>query len=147
MRGRAKMAGGRGPLKMDEGKGRPVAEPLGEYAGMRPHERLDCWKLAMDVVEEVYRVTKTFPKEETYGLASQMRRASVSVPANIAEGSARKTDQEKRQFYYIARASLSELETHVEIARRLQFMPDDAVSLLQKKCSRIAAMINGMVRR
>ncbi|MGC8764054.1 MAG: four helix bundle protein [Acidobacteriota bacterium] len=85
--------------------------------------------------------------EETYGLVSQMRRASVSVPANIAEGSARKTDSKKRQVYYIAGASLSELEKHVKIARRLQLLSDETVSLLRKQCGRVAATINGMVRK
>lgn len=70
----------------------------------------------MDLVEETYLVTREFPREEAFGLTSQMRRASISVPANIAEGSARKSTNERRQFYFIARASLSELDTHVEIA-------------------------------
>ncbi|MGC8763884.1 MAG: four helix bundle protein, partial [Acidobacteriota bacterium] len=80
---------------------------------MRPHERLDVWRESVDLVVEVYMITASFPKEEMYGLTAQMRRATTSVPANIAEGCARKGMKEEDQFFYIARGSLSELETHL----------------------------------
>jgi len=112
---------------------------------MRPHERLDAWKISMDLVTEVYRHTSNFPKAEIYGLASQIRRAAVSIPANIAEGCARKGQKEKDQFIYVARASLSELETHLEIARRLEYLDGTKHSQLMETCRRLSALIDGLL--
>jgi four helix bundle protein len=75
------------------------------------HKDLDVWKRSMDLVVKVYQITKLFPDTEKYGLSSQMRRAAVSIPSNIAEGAARKGDKEFIQFLYISIGSLSELET------------------------------------
>jgi len=85
----------------------------------RNHRNLKVWQEAISLVETVYRLTATFPKEEQYGLTSQMRRAATSVPANIAEGAARSGTRELLHFLSIARGSLSELDTHVEVAKRL----------------------------
>ncbi|GAB3027908.1 four helix bundle protein [Bowmanella dokdonensis] len=76
---------------------------------MKTHLDLLAWQLAMDLVESVYKLTDSFPKEELYGLTSQMRRAVVSVPSNIAEGAARSTDAVFMRFLFIAKGSLSEL--------------------------------------
>jgi four helix bundle protein len=89
------------------------------------HKDLDVWKLGIDLVEQVYKLTATFPKEELYGLVSQIRRAAVSIPANIAEGAARQSQKEYVQFLYIGLSSLSELETHLEIAKRLVLLTSD----------------------
>lgn len=78
----------------------------------------------MDLVEAFYFVTQSFPREETFGLTAQIRRASVSVPANIAEGAARRGTQELIQFLHIANGSLSELDTHLELAHRLGYLSD-----------------------
>ncbi|MDZ7608176.1 MAG: four helix bundle protein [Cyclobacteriaceae bacterium] len=86
------------------------------------HKDLDVWKLGIDLVEKVYSATSKFPKEELFGLASQMRKASISFPSNIAEGYARNGKKELIQFLYIALGSLSELETQVFIAGKLSFM-------------------------
>ncbi|PJC75307.1 MAG: hypothetical protein CO012_03670 [Syntrophobacterales bacterium CG_4_8_14_3_um_filter_49_14] len=80
---------------------------------MRKHYELKAWQEAMELVKEIYRVTRDFPKEEIYGLVSQMRRAAVSIPSNISEGAARGGDREFIQFLIIARGSLSELETQL----------------------------------
>ena len=88
---------------------------------MATHKDLDIWKLSMDLVEDIYRLTQNFPTEEKYGIVSQMRRAIVSVPSNIAEGAARKGNKENIQFLYIALSSLSELDTQLIIAERLHF--------------------------
>ena len=77
----------------------------------RPHENLQCWKEAMELVTVVYRHTRSFPADERYGLTAQMRRASISVPSNIAEGVARRGVAERKQLLTVARGSLSELET------------------------------------
>ncbi len=86
------------------------------------HKDLEVWKESMLLAKEVYLVTKGFPKEELYGITSQIRRASVSVPSNIAEGAARSSDKEFIQFLYISLGSLSELETQLLLSRDLKFI-------------------------
>jgi len=83
------------------------------------HKDLIVWQRAMQLVVDVYRSTKSFPREETHGLISQMRRAAVSIPSNIAEGKGRYSRKELSQFLLNARGSLLELETQIEIARAL----------------------------
>ena len=85
----------------------------------KAHKRLRVWKEAMELVKVVYKVTATLPSSERYGLIAQMRRAAVSIPSNIAEGSARQGIGESIQFYTIARASLSELDTQIELCDSL----------------------------
>jgi len=91
-------------------------------ASVNSHRDLIAWQEAMRLVEIVYRDTTGFPSEETFGLKSQIRRSAVSVPSNIAEGSARNTTGELLQFLGIARGSLAELETQLELAVRLGFV-------------------------
>lgn len=100
----------------------------------------------MDLVVNVYQATKSFPHEEMYGLSSQIRRAAVSIPANIAEGSARRGEQERRQFFSIARGSLSELETLLTIACRLGFLGSSKQVDLLATTGRIGAQLNGLLR-
>jgi four helix bundle protein len=90
----------------------------------RGHRELPVWKASIDLVEAFYVVSERFPKTEMFGLQSQMRRAAVSVAANIAEGSARRSTPELIQFLHIASGSLSELDTHLEIAARLGFLQE-----------------------
>jgi four helix bundle protein len=89
------------------------------------HKDLEVWKKSMDLVESIYKLTQTFPDTEKYGLTSQMRRAAVSIPSNIAEGAARKGDKELMHFLYISIGSLSELETQYLIATRLGFVTNE----------------------
>ena len=84
--------------------------------GVRKHHELRVWSEAISLVKEIYRITSMFPREELYGLISQMRRAAVSVASNIAEGAARSGNREFMHFLYMARGSLSELETQVTVA-------------------------------
>jgi len=97
------------------------------------HKDLEVWKLSMDLVEIIYELTKSFPKEEQYGLKSQMRRSAVSVPSNISEGAARKGNKEYIQFLYISLGSLSELETQLLISARLKYCEknSDAIKLVE----------------
>ncbi len=81
----------------------------------RPHKRLDLWKRAIEIVAKVYEVTKEFPKEEVYGLASQLRKAASSVPSNIAEGLTRQSSTDNLRFLNISQASCSEIDTQAEI--------------------------------
>jgi four helix bundle protein len=88
------------------------------------HKDLEIWKLGIDIVEVIYKVTEMFPQRD-YGLISDMRRAAVSVPSNIAEGAARNSRKEFIYFLYVSLGSLSELETQVTIANRLGYIADE----------------------
>ncbi len=114
----------------------------------RPHERLEVWRDAMDLVEAVYRFSSRFPDSERFGLVSQIRRAAVSIPANVAEGAARRSKQEYLRFLSIARGSLSEVDTHVQIAQRLQFAgPDETLDELVDRCfAKLTALMNSLSR-
>jgi four helix bundle protein len=104
----------------------------------RPHYNLHAWKKAIVLVKDVYNVTKSFPNEEIYGLVSQMRRAAVSVPSNIAEGAARSSKKEFIRFLTISRGSLSELETQLFISVELGYMDrSNDVFLLLGQVSRL----------
>lgn len=92
--------------------------------GIRSYKELRVWQGGMDVVEAVYRISASFPKSEMYGLTSQIRRAAVSVPSNIAEGHARSSTREYLNHVSIAQGSLAEIETQIEIARRLGYVRD-----------------------
>ena len=102
-----------------------VASGKLKTASSKPHQRLDVWQQAMLLVKEVYSATASFPAAEMFGLTSQMRRAAVSIPANIAEGAARTGDKEYLHFLSIARGSLSELDTHIQIAVMLGYLSAD----------------------
>jgi len=88
---------------------------------MGTHKELDIWKMSMDFVVDIYKLTKDFPSEEKFGLISQMRRAAVSIPSNIAEGAGRKSDKENIQFLHIALGSISELDTQLIVTEKLGF--------------------------
>lgn len=89
---------------------------------MKSHSDLKVWRESMDLVEDIYKMTQSFPKDELFGLTSQMRRSAVSVPSNIAEGAGRKGEKEWTRFLYIALGSLGELDTQYQIAVRLKYV-------------------------
>ena len=89
---------------------------------MRTHKDLDIWKLGIELVEDIYKLCNIYPNEEKFGIVSQIKRASISIPSNIAEGSARNSKKEFIQFCYIALGSLSEIETQLIISKKLQFI-------------------------
>ncbi|MCC8474670.1 four helix bundle protein [Xanthomonas sp. NCPPB 2865] len=109
----------------------------------RPHERLMVWRDAMSLVEAIYRLSHDFPDSERFGLTAQMRRAAISVPSNIAEGAARRSTAEYLRYLSMARGSLAELDTQLQIAARLQFgSPDTAtLDLLNRTFARLNALI------
>ena len=88
----------------------------------KPHKKLDVWQLSMELSRTIYRLTARYPSEERFGLVSQMRRAAVSIPSNIAEGAARSSRNEFRNFLSIARSSLSELDTQLDLSEQLGFI-------------------------
>ncbi len=107
---------------------------------------LEVWKKSMDLVTECYEITESFPKKETFGLASQLQRSAVSIAANISEGHARQHTKEFLQSLSIAYGSLAELETHIEIAKRLEYIAADTAVELIDKTSTIGRMLNGLRR-
>jgi len=92
---------------------------------MMTHKNLDVWKMSIDFVKEVYGVTRSFPKDEVYGMTNQLRRASVSVPTNIAEGAAKSSIKDYIRYLYISLGSLSEIETLLIISDELKFAKTD----------------------
>ena len=107
----------------------------------RRHKRLTLWQDAIDLVTQIYRITANYPEQEKFGLVSQMRRAAVSVASNIAEGSARNSDREFLRFLYIARGSLAELETQLEISKQLKLIePDICANDLEKIFAKLASL-------
>lgn len=112
----------------------------------KPHKKLDVWKLSMDLVTQVYKITGSFPKEERYSLTSQIRRAAVSIPSNIAEGAARQTKKEFANYLHMAQGSLSELDTQLEIANGLEYLSANEWQRLNKQMERIDKMITGLIR-
>ena len=115
----------------------------------RAHEDLDAWKLGMDVVDAVYKLTAFFPREELFTLTSQMRRAAISIPTNIAEGAAKESWKDSLRFYIIARGSLSELETELKIAERQRYISDtnELDKLLQRESKVLSGLINSIRRK
>jgi four helix bundle protein len=93
-------------------------------SNVKSHKDLKVWQESMDLVIQIYKLAENFPKHEVYGLSSQIRRAAVSIPSNIAEGAGRKGENEFTRFLYIALGSLSELETQLEISHRLGYIKD-----------------------
>ena len=112
----------------------------------KPHKKLTVWQKAMDLVLKVYTITSRFPKSEVYGLTSQTRRAAISIPSNIAEGASRRTKKEFLQFLYIAKGSLSELDTQLELAKGLGFFSLESWEALDGEMVDIDKMISGLIR-
>src|ERR1700756_2688928 len=107
------------------------------------YEDLKVWRLAMDLVLEIYRYTASFPKQEVYGLTSQMRRAAVSIPSNIAEGKGRFWRKELLQFLFHARGSLLELRTQITIARELEYLIGMEGETLTQHACEVGRLLNG----
>lgn len=109
-------------------------------------EDLKAWQRAMDLVAEIYRITEGFPKREIYGLTSQLRRAAVSVPSNIAEGKGRSSDRELVQFLNHSRGSAYEIQTQLAIAERLGYLDSAIGRRLLDQTAEVCRLINGLIR-
>ena len=107
-------------------------------------EKLEVWKLDKKLATSVYKVTKSFPSEERFGLVSQMNRAAVSVASNIAEGSARRGRKDKANFYQIAYSSLMEVTSQLLIAKDLEFVQENTQSILRKKIYEISNKLHAL---
>jgi len=106
---------------------------------------LDVWKLSIELVKDIYEITKFFPKEELFGLTSQIKRAAISIPSNIAEGASRQTNREFIQFLYISLGSASELETQLIIAKELGFIEIEQMQKVNIKVENIKKMLLGLI--
>ena len=111
---------------------------------MPGYRDLVAWKKAMELVTEIYSATQSFPKQELYGLVSQLRRAAVSIPSNLAEGYGRSSSHELHQFIGHARGSLAEVETQIEIAENLGYLTAEVASQLQARAAHLGRMITGL---
>lgn len=113
---------------------------------IKSHRDLIVWQKAMVLVTDVYSLTKTFPREEIYGLTAQTRRAAASVPANIAEGQGRRLGREFHQFLGNARGSLMELDTHLELALRVGYISVERHTAIRAKLDEVGRVLNGLMR-
>ena len=114
-----------------------------EKMSQKRYQELIVWQKAMETVTEIYRLTRNFPKEEMYGLVSQLRRAADSIPSNIAEGQGRRSKGEFRQFLGIARGSYAELETQIEIAKNLGFLATP--NPIDEQLAEVGRLLNGLI--
>jgi len=112
----------------------------------KPHKRLDASNMSMDLVVQVYKDTGGFPAQELYALTGQIRRAATSIPSNIAEGAARQTAKEFVQFLHVAQGSMSELDTLLELGKRLEFLSSASWKTLDSQMERIDKMLSGLIR-
>ena len=108
------------------------------------YKKLKVWQKAMQLVIHVYKATKDFPKHEQYGLISQMRRSAISVPSNIAEGHGRNSDKEIVRFLDIARGSIYELDTQIEISRQLHFLDTQEFNIIFNLLDEVSRMLSGL---
>lgn len=115
-------------------------------AKIKSHRDLIVWQKSMDLVVLVYKATEGFPRHELYGLTSQIRRAASSLPANIAEGQGRRSKPEFRQFLGNARGSLLELDTHLELALRLNYLTPTQSGRINEQLVEVSKILNGLLR-
>lgn len=113
---------------------------------MRTHKDLDVWKFSVDLVTLIYELTSHFPKEEIFGLTNQIRRASVSIPSNIAEGAARNSSKEFIHFLYISLGSQQEIDTQLLIARNLQYISEEQYNTITIKIETVGKLLNGLIK-
>jgi four helix bundle protein len=124
-----------------------VSEELTARPPARSYQDLIVWQKGIDLVEAIYKQTAQWPSTETFGLTSQVRRAAVSIPANVAEGQGRGNTQDFVRFLTIARGSLRETETHLVIASRLQFLNDQDFQQLRVLTEEVGRLLHGLTRR
>ena len=113
---------------------------------IKSYEDLKVWQRSVNLARHVYELTRDFPREEVYGLRSQMRRSAVSVPSNIAEGQARQHCKEFIQFLYHSLGSLAELDTQAIIATEIGYLPQPSLSSVRQAIAEIRKMIHGLIR-
>ena len=113
---------------------------------MSNYKTLDAWKVSMELVKEIYLLTKQFPKEELYGLTSQIRRSAVSIPTNIAEGLGRQYKKDTLQFFYVSRGSIYELETLINIGLMANIISENDFQKLLPPIERALKLLYGLIK-
>ena len=113
---------------------------------MRDYTKIEAWRLADDLTVAVYERTRSFPREQIYGLTSHLRRAAYSVPANIVEGASRESKKDYLHFLYIARGSLSERQYFIQLARRLDYLSLQEAGMLREQTKMAFACLHGLIR-
>jgi len=114
---------------------------------IRSFKQLRIWNKGIEIVEDVYRLTKAFPREELYGLISQMRRAAISIPSNVAEGFKRFHSKEYRQYLHITLGSAAELETEAIISRKLDYLDEAQLNILSDKIDQFSKMTSALLKK
>ncbi len=114
---------------------------------IKTYRDLNIWKVGIELVKDIYRSTEKFPKQEMYGIVSQMRRSAISIPSNVAEGFKRYHNKEYRQFLYVTLGSCAELETQVAIAKELKYIQADKEAILLEKLDHIGRMITNLLKK
>ncbi|MBC8277622.1 MAG: four helix bundle protein [FCB group bacterium] len=110
------------------------------------YTNLIAWQKSYEFTLAIYKVTKSYPKEETFGLTSQIRRAVASIPANIAEGKMRESDKEFKRFLFIARGSMAEVEVWLKLSFDLGYIDESAYDGLRNRCGEVGKLINGLLK-
>ncbi len=110
------------------------------------YENLDAWKEATNLAVRIYQITRAFPREEVYGITSQIRKAAVSISSNIAEGAGRKSKKDFRQFVHVASGSLNEVESLLHICFRLDFVESNTYQDLKEDVDKVGRLIGGLIR-
>ncbi len=114
---------------------------------IKTYRDLDIWKAGIELVKEIYQLTEKFPKQETYGLVSQMRRSAISIPSNTAEGFRRYHNKEYKQFLHVSLGSCAELETQITIAKELRYLPEKQEIRLLEDLDHICRMIQNLIKK
>ncbi|MDE3740283.1 four helix bundle protein [Maribacter polysaccharolyticus] len=114
---------------------------------MRDYRKYDVWKLGHEITLNIYSITKAFPKDEEFGITSQMRRASFSIPSNIAEGCGRASDAEYKRFLIISRGLASELEYFMFLAKDLKYIDDVSYTTLYDKVNKVKRSISNLIQK
>ena|ERR1700690_1861929 len=109
------------------------------------HRKLNVWKEAIQIAKAVYEVQRTFPKHETYGLCDQLRRASVSISANIAEGNARHGTNDRKRFFNIALSSLAEIDSLLSLSVEIGYINQEELVIIEERCELVSKMLNGLL--
>ena len=111
------------------------------------HKKLDVWKKSLNIVTEIYKLTGQFPKEELFVLTHQLRKAAISIPSNIAEGFARISELETKRFLDIARSSLVEIDTQIDISLLLKYLDEEQIINLSKFANHEFAMLTNLIKK
>lgn len=114
---------------------------------MESYRELIVWQKSMDLVTQIYKITKGFPKEELYGLVNQIRRCAISIPSNIAEGFGRSGTQDYLRFLHISRGSLFELQTQLEVCGNIDYISSGELGNLYPACDDVGKLLNGLIKK